>query len=631
MKLTEMVMMSGQHSKCCVFPLPAHLSTEFSLPQNGFGNPCSSSRLISRCCVGSACLAAVFLPHFQDECRPSLQGGRKLARLLDCHDASVHTQSVSYSSDDSDWESDDESYRQLENVLDFSLQSSRKAFNALDFARIYDIAALRVPAAECRDIANRLRGHLLNWPRIRNVARVEGDDLDGDISSLIGNDKDEKENDPYSVLKAVYGAKEPSGVLSERIRVIENFRRKGSRQFPCLDRISRPKSKGLKENRRDKDNATKYFKDKLYTVQIAKERLVCNPNGKEEPSLVNMGFGMKKWIGPTRLLLLDSRYAGKPASELPMAVQVLLNGAGVRNKGHPRREIVPCNLILFYDYWSTDEILNDLLTKGVTIPSAYENVGQIALLSLRDEHLPHKHHIAKVIFDKERSKIKTVVNETDSIKSQFCTLQLEVLAGNHSLVTTVIEYWNSKLAAERRRLIEGFNEKDVVCDVFAGVGPLAVAAAKKVWRVFANDLNPHALKYLAKNVSENRLLAKVEMYNLDGRTFLKQLLGFDKPVPMTQVVMDLPTDAEKFLDAFIGAFNPCTWNAKRPMPYIHVYGFSSLLDPEADFLERIVCKIGHAPEHIEMHRVYLAAPGKWMLCASFQLPHTVAFKDRSPL
>ena len=47
--------------------------------------------------------------------------------------------------------------------------------------------------------------------------------------------------------------------------------------------------------------------------------------------------------------------------------------------------------------------------------------------------------------------------------------------------------------------------------MFAGVGPIAVPAAKRCKRVLANDLNPSALTYLAHNVLENRVQAKVEV------------------------------------------------------------------------------------------------------------------------
>lgn len=48
-------------------------------------------------------------------------------------------------------------------------------------------------------------------------------------------------------------------------------------------------------------------------------------------------------------------------------------------------------------------------------------------------------------------------------------------------------------------------------DVFSGVGPIAISAAKIVKRVFANDLNPHAVEYLERNCALNRVEKKVEV------------------------------------------------------------------------------------------------------------------------
>ena len=48
-------------------------------------------------------------------------------------------------------------------------------------------------------------------------------------------------------------------------------------------------------------------------------------------------------------------------------------------------------------------------------------------------------------------------------------------------------------------------------DVFAGVGPIAISAARKVKYVFANDLNPHAIEYLQRNCILNKLERKIEV------------------------------------------------------------------------------------------------------------------------
>lgn len=48
-------------------------------------------------------------------------------------------------------------------------------------------------------------------------------------------------------------------------------------------------------------------------------------------------------------------------------------------------------------------------------------------------------------------------------------------------------------------------------DVFSGVGPLAVSAAKIVKRVYANDLNPYAVEYLERNCVLNKVEKKLEV------------------------------------------------------------------------------------------------------------------------
>lgn len=135
------------------------------------------------------------------------------------------------------------------------------------------------------------------------------------------------------------------------------------------------------------------------------------------------------------------------------------------------------------------QILEALLPKGLIVPSAFETVGHIVHLNLKEEHLPYKNLIAKVLFfgnyfllfwqlksdftsinflkkkkkekrndkwiychfteeggfgfqvvlDKNKPKIHTIVNKIEAIHNDYRTMQLEVLAGNHSLVTTVVE------------------------------------------------------------------------------------------------------------------------------------------------------------------------------------------------
>ena len=66
-------------------------------------------------------------------------------------------------------------------------------------------------------------------------------------------------------------------------------------------------------------------------------------------------------------------------------------------------------------------------------------------------------------------------------------------------------YWNSRLHTEHDRLVQLFSPDDVIADVFAGVGPFALPAAKKGCGVLANDLNPESYKWLLRNIESNKV------------------------------------------------------------------------------------------------------------------------------
>nr|CAD1841168.1 unnamed protein product [Ananas comosus var. bracteatus] len=411
-------------------------------------------------------------------------------------------------------------------------------------------------------------------------------------------------------------------------------------KFRNLAKISRPKKR--KEKGRKKEESREGLKERAGKNEFSAIEVVSNgdDDGDEEEEdmrgLLGDEFGGRRWRGPTRLLLLDERYANKAAEELPEAVKAVLCGDSEQIRPSVY-ELVRCRLTLFYDYWQMSELLEALLPEGMIVPTGFETVGHIVHLNLRDEHLPYKKLIAQVVLDKNKPKIQTVVNKIDAIQNDYRTMQLEVLAGNHSLVTTVIEngirfqvdlatvYWNSRLATERHRLVNNFTSSDVVCDVFSGVGPIAISAARKVKHVYANDLNPNAVEYLERNIVLNKLERKIEVFNMDGRRFIGAIFASQRPYAVTQVVMNLPNAAAEFLDVFRGISRNRMRDDNCTLPKIHVYGFSKAQNPEYDFCERINMALCDILKDVELHRVRLVAPGKWMLCASFTLPRAVAF------
>ncbi|XP_074278581.1 tRNA (guanine(37)-N(1))-methyltransferase 2 isoform X2 [Silene latifolia] len=199
-------------------------------------------------------------------------------------------------------------------------------------------------------------------------------------------------------------------------------------------------------------------------------------------------------------------------------------------------EVIPYSLTLGYSYWGADHILKQILPDGVEVPSSFETIGHVAHLNITEELLPYKDIIAKVIYDKNYPRIKTVVNKVGSITNEFRVPKFEVLAGESDMGTEVrqygarfkldygLVYWNSRLEHEHMRMVSLFQAGETICDMFAGIGPFAVPAALKGCTVYGNDLNPDSIKYLKINAEINKVENRVFAYNMDAREFISQLM-----------------------------------------------------------------------------------------------------------
>jgi len=371
-------------------------------------------------------------------------------------------------------------------------------------------------------------------------------------------------------------------------------------------------------------------------------------------------------------------------------------------------KVVPYSLVLGYMYWTADHILKEILPPGVEVPSSFETIGHIAHLNICGDLLPYKHAIARVIFDKNQPKIKTVVNKVGTISNEFRVPSFEILEGEENLVTEVkqygatfrldygLVYWNSRLEHEHKRLVSQFQPGQIICDMFSGVGPFAIPAAQRGCHVFANDLNPASVNYLRTNAELNKVKGKIFVYNMDARDFMHHLMVMRLNEPdlgghfeecrtsnlellkstgilevhekmsyshessagitkiesakkskrkekegtgttcidisksktwehFDHVVMNLPASALEFLDVFQGLFSRSYW--KGPMPWIHCYCFMRSNETEEMIIERAETALLSKIEDPIIHRVRDVAPNKAMLCLSFKLPETAAFKD----
>ena len=295
------------------------------------------------------------------------------------------------------------------------------------------------------------------------------------------------------------------------------------------------------------------------------------------------------------------------------------------------------NIKLGYQHFNVTQILRSILPETISdtdIVSSFEIVGHIAHLNLKECHAEYKNIIGQIILDKNPC-IKTVVNKTGIINSEFRFFDMEVIAGDNDFITTTIEnkikyrldyskvYWNSKLGTEHSRIVHKIPTQSVVLDMFCGIGPFAIPLAKKGCIVHANDLNPNSFRYLKINVKENKIPTEnIQCYNQDGREFIK---NFQKKFDF--VIMNLPASATSFLDVFKGLFASSGLLNKEPV--IFCYHFADVSNAMHDSIKAAETVLGTIIRNPDVYMVRKTAPKTWMTCLEFQMPMDILQSEPS--
>jgi len=173
-----------------------------------------------------------------------------------------------------------------------------------------------------------------------------------------------------------------------------------------------------------------------------------------------------------------------------------------------------------------------------------------------------------------RPVIHTVLHSESAVEGEFRTREFSVLAGKETTATQYTEYglsftidlavayFSARLANERRRIVRQMAEGERVLDMFAGVGPFAIALAEKAEVVYAGDINPGAVHLMIKNIQTNRKRNVIPI--LADACHLPGVLldsSFDR------IVMNLPMTSTAFIEAAI--------RLSREGGHIHFYTLQS--------------------------------------------------------
>lgn len=331
------------------------------------------------------------------------------------------------------------------------------------------------------------------------------------------------------------------------------------------------------------------------------------------------------------------------------------------NGGAPDCTLSTKRITIAYENWPATEILRAVLPEDARENiTGYSVIGHIVHLNLKETSLPFKGLIAQVLLDKIQPA-RTVINKPKTISTQFRNFQPELLAGDADYVVDAREngctyrfdfakvYWNPRLGSEHMRLVELMNHNDVMYDMFAGVGPFAIPAARrKHIDIIANDLNPESYRWLCENVVLNRQQQRITTHNLDAVDFLTgpvradlvrridshqedAELGMD---PLhAHFVMNLPETADRFLCHFNGLLRNESWPRLQHVIFtVHLYVFhvesDELSDPDrlAALTRRVCARLRIAPDVVvafSTQFVRKVAPAKTMWRLTFDLPPEV--------
>ncbi|CAK1553435.1 unnamed protein product [Leptosia nina] len=334
-------------------------------------------------------------------------------------------------------------------------------------------------------------------------------------------------------------------------------------------------------------------------------------------------------------------------SDMAEKDQIALQNNGINENTFSYEDIQ-----LKYDNFKFDTIFKAVLPENEEIVSSFSQIGHIIHLNLREHLLDYRQLIGQVLLDKIKT-CRTVVNKSNIIDNTYRNFKMEVIAGEEEFLVTVKEnccnfqfdfskvYWNPRLCKEHERILDFLKPEDVLFDVFCGVGPFSIPAAKRKCHVFANDLNPDSFKWLEHNAEYNKVnMTYLHLYNLDGKDFILKifkdyiidLCKHEKKLKSgskIHITMNLPALAVEFLKYFNGLIDAEISDKFNCEIYVYVYCFAVGDDPVKVSKEKLIENIGIDISHniTDVFNVRNVSPKKEMMRVTFRLTEDVLFNN----
>ena len=207
------------------------------------------------------------------------------------------------------------------------------------------------------------------------------------------------------------------------------------------------------------------------------------------------------------------------------------------------------------------KVLENILTtkESDELISAFDQIGEIIIVRIPDSLLSKKKIIGETLLN-EVKIVRSVFYQSSDVEGDFRTRSLEILAGENNTETEYKEFgckftvdvanafFSPRLSTERERITKLTKDREIMVNMFAGIGMFSIMAAKKKnCTVYSLDINPIASKLCEKNIKLNKLVGNVISINGDSTKIIKKQLENKSD----RTLMLLPERSDEFLESAI--------------------------------------------------------------------------------
>jgi tRNA (guanine37-N1)-methyltransferase len=244
------------------------------------------------------------------------------------------------------------------------------------------------------------------------------------------------------------------------------------------------------------------------------------------------------------------------------------------------------------------ELLSETLPPEdlIQVYNSYDIVGDIAIIRLPEKARRRCVVIAEAVMNVHKN-VKTVLAQVGAVQGDFRLRTLEHVAGEDRTSTVHREsgcafsvdvekcYFSPRLHNERMRIAKQVRSKEVVINMFAGVGCFSILIAKHsdAAKVYSIDINPVALQYMSENVRVNGVYGRVIPILGDAKDVIEKRLRHTAD----RVLMPLPEKALGYLPYALLAM-------KKHGGVIHYYDFEHAMkneNPVQKVTHKVVAKL----------------------------------------